>query len=136
MQSLLHLLSLTLVAVVGICIVLVQPFPILHDFPEWMYQGWLAHHLLFGDDGAVIDLYTLANYPVPNSISQFGIAALNLIWSPIVSGKIWLAIYLAYASVLWLVLSRQLFHARASSRYGQTRAQGTCLLYTSPSPRD
>lgn len=125
MQSLLHLLSLTLVAVVGICIVLVQPFPILHDFPEWMYQGWLAHHLLFGDDGAVIDLYTLANYPVPNSISQFGIAALNLIWSPIVSGKIWLAIYLAYASVLWLVLSRQLFYARASSRYGQTRAQGT-----------
>ena len=125
MQSLLHLFSLTLVAVVGVCIVAVQPFPILHDFPEWMYQGWLAHHLLFGDYEAVTDLYALANYPVPNSITQFGIAVLNLIGSPIDSGRIWLAIYLAYASVLWLVLSRQLLYAQARSCNGQTRSRGT-----------
>jgi len=105
MQRLLHFLSILLVATVGFCLLVVQPFPVLHDYPEWMYQGWLANQLLFGNDASILNLFALAEHPVPNSITQFAVALLNQFASPIFSGKLWLAIYLVFASTLWTLLS-------------------------------
>lgn len=107
MQPVLHGLALALVMVVGYCTLVLQPFPVLHDYPEWMYQGWVAHHLLFGDATAVSP-FALSHYPVPNSITHFAIAVLNNFLSPIAAGKTWLACYLLYASVLWTLLARRL----------------------------
>jgi hypothetical protein len=107
MQRCLHFISIAVVAVVAVCLLYVQPFPVLHDYPEWMYQGWLAHQLLFGDVSAA-GTYTLAQYPVPNSMTQFGIAVLNNFLSPVMAGKAWLAFYLLFAATLWTLLSRVL----------------------------
>ncbi len=116
MQTYLHLLTLTLIAIVGFCFVGVQPFPVLHDFPEWMYQGWIAHQLWSGDDTGVSSLFAFADFPVPNSITQFSIATLNSAMSPIMAGKVWLAVYLVYASILWTVLSRQIANTGADAK--------------------
>lgn len=109
MQRCLHFLSIALVAVVAVCLLYLQPFPVLHDYPEWMYQGWLAHQLLFGDANIAAP-FALAQYPVPNSMTQVGIAVLNNFMSPVMAGKAWLALYLLFATILWTWLSRVLHH--------------------------
>jgi hypothetical protein len=87
----LQLIAVAYVMAVGCVLVIVQPFPILHDYPEWMFQGWLLESILAGQpDGD----YQLAGWPVPNSLTQFALALMSAIISPIAAGKIWLAAYL------------------------------------------
>lgn len=107
MQKLLHFLALAIVGTVAFCMLFLQVFPILHDFPEWMYQGWIFAELLGGDNPAVAERFQLVAHPVPNSISQVAIGLLNYVTSPVLAGKIWLAFYLLLSSVLWFVISRQ-----------------------------
>ncbi len=90
-ERFLHLVAFAYVAAVAGLLVIVQPFPILHDYPEWMFQGWLLHSILAGQPDSA---YELASWPVPNSLSQFVLAALNSVTSPVTAGRIWLAIYL------------------------------------------
>lgn len=106
MQKFLHILAFGVSAFIAYCLVVLQTFPILHDFPEWMYQGWIFSALLSGDEPAVAQSFGLVGYPVPNSISQFGIGLLNYGFSPVVAGKVWLGAYLVFASALWFVVSR------------------------------
>lgn len=98
-------LALTLVLVV--CLLVVQPFPLLHDFPEWMYQGWLFHHLMGGTSEAISQQYVIADYPVPNSLSQVVMGGLNFLVTPVAAGRIWLLCYFALAAALWWHLYRR-----------------------------
>lgn len=107
MQKFLHLLALSIPAAIGYCLLVLQPYPILHDLPEWMYQGWLFRALLSGD-AAVAANFELVAYPVPNSISQVGMGLLNFVLPPVLAGKVWLGLYLIAASVLWLFICRRL----------------------------
>lgn len=81
-----------------------QPFPVLHDLLEWMYQAWIVNQLLLGDLETQAK-YVFVAYPVPNSLSQISIAIMSFIVSPILATKIWLGMYLALvafvANKLW-----------------------------------
>lgn len=106
MQKFLHFLAFAIVGAVACCMLFLQAFPILHDFLEWMYQGWIFAELL-GDNPAVAERFQLVSHPVPNSLSQIAIGLLNFVVSPVVAGKIWLAFYLLLSSGLWFVIARQ-----------------------------
>ena len=106
MQKFLHILALTIVGTVAFCMLYLQVFPILHDYPEWMYQGWIFAELLGGDNAEVAGRFQLVTYPVPNSISQVAIGLLNFVVSPVMAGKLWLAFYFALSAWLWWVMSR------------------------------
>jgi len=109
-QYALHIASIAFIAVVAGVLLILQPFPVLHDYPEWMYQGYIAYSLL--TDGTPFSgLYQFVHVPVPNAISQSVIAALNVFTSPVAAGKIWLAFYFILASVIGIIATR-------SHRYG------------------
>ncbi len=91
LERCLHGVAFAYVASVAVMLLGIQPFPILHDYAEWMFQGWLLQSILAGQPDSV---YQLASWPVPNSLSQFALAALNIVVEPITAGKIWLAMYL------------------------------------------
>ena len=71
----------------------------LHDYPEWMYQGWLTHSLLSGDP-AVAARYELVTYPVPNALTQVSIGMLGMVLPPVLAGQVWLAVYFAAAAAI------------------------------------
>ena len=66
--------------------------PLLQDYPDWVYQGVLlakvfTHHAAPG--------YVLKHYPVPNSLTTLGIAALSLALGWKLAAKFWLLFVLA-----------------------------------------
>lgn len=96
---------------VGVVLLLLQPYPLLHDYPEWMYQGHIAYSL-FSGSSEFTTMYELVPLPVPNAISQTAIALLNIVVSPVMAGKIWLAVYLVLALlVVWLGTAGHRQHA-------------------------
>jgi len=67
--------------------------PYLHDFGEWMFQGKvLALKLLSPDD---VTAFQLAAYPVPNSLAIFILSVLNMLFSPMIAGKLFLGCLIA-----------------------------------------
>ena len=107
MQKPIAIFTLALTLGLAVCLIVVQSFPLLHDFLEWMYQGWLFNQLIGESAASVPSQFALANYPVPNSLSQVAIGLLNMLVSPVVSGKLWLGLYLALATALWVVIYRR-----------------------------
>lgn len=101
MQKQLHSFSSLLVCAVAFCLLVMQPYPILHDFPEWMYQGFVVGELLAGVQSPVTEAYRLVSHPVPNSISQIAMGLLNFFVSPVLAGQIWLCLYFVLAQWLW-----------------------------------
>lgn len=93
------------VALGGVLLVL-QPFPILHDYPEWMYQGHIVWALFFDTD-LFASYFELMPVPVPNAISQVAIALLNIFVTPVMAGKIWLAVYLMLALSVAIIGTRR-----------------------------
>ncbi len=91
---------------VGLVLLVWQPFPVLHDYPEWMYQGHIFWSLLSGES-TYMGLYEVVPVPVPNAITQIAIALLNIVVSPIWAGKIWLAVYLLLALVTSVAATRR-----------------------------
>jgi hypothetical protein len=77
-----------------------SPAPFLHDFGLWLYQGKVIA-LKFIDPDQVA-AYSLYNYPVPYVLVQYMMAALMLVLSPFVAGKLLLSIYL----ISWCWVSR------------------------------
>lgn len=121
MQKFLHFLAFAITGLVILCMLVLQVFPILHDYPEWMYQGWIFSQLLSGENSALNERFQLVGYPVPNSISQVAIGLLNFLVAPIVAGKLWLGFYLVGASALWFSIS---------NRHGGTAGGALHLLLT------
>lgn len=97
----------------GILLVL-QPFPVLHDYPEWMYQGHIVWSLL-SDADRFASYFELVPAPVPNAISQVAIALLNVFVTPVAAGKIWLAVYLLLALTVAIIGTRH-HHLRGAKQ--------------------
>jgi len=79
---LIGLLVLTMLAIV------VGRAPYLHDFAEWLYQGQIVRQSLL--DPASVGGFTLARYPVPNSLVTMILAGLSFVLAPFWAGKVFL----------------------------------------------
>jgi len=85
--------------------VVVSRAPYLHDFAEWLYQAQIVRQ--FAVDPAGATGFTLASYPVPNSLVTAVLALLSLVFEPIVAGKLFLvAMLLAWLGVIRLFTAR------------------------------
>jgi len=42
----LQISSVLFVLALGVILLVIQPFPVLHDYPEWMYQGHIVYSLV------------------------------------------------------------------------------------------
>ena len=100
------------IVIVAVVLLILQPFPVLHDYPEWMYQGHIVWSLIT-DSPTFTEYYELVPVPVPNAISQSAVAALNGLTSPVAAGQIWLAIYFLLALVVGFIATRSHRHGGA-----------------------
>lgn len=81
-------------------LIAVAPAPYLHDFAEWLFQGKILALKL--TDPQAVTAYTLAPYPVPNSLAPALLAVLCLVFEPILAGKI----FLIFLLIGWLLTLR------------------------------
>lgn len=81
-------------------IIAIAPAPYFHDFGEWLYQGKIL--ALKITDSAAVAGFTVAPYPVPNSLAPVLLALLCLVLAPMVAGKVFLILLLAgWIWILW-----------------------------------
>jgi len=79
--------------------------PYLHDFAEWLYQGQIVRQYLV--DPLAISSFTLAGYPVPNSLVTMLLASLSFVFTPVWAGKIFLmSLLLAWYGVTRIFCAR------------------------------
>jgi len=109
---LIALVALTMLAVIA------GHAPYLHDFAEWLYQGQIVRQSLL-DPGSVSG-FTLANYPVPNSLVTMLLAAMSLVLEPIWAGKVFLILTL----LAWYGVIRLFCH-----RFVEPRWRGMVSLF-------
>jgi len=96
---LLGLMSLTMVAIIA------GRAPYLHDFAEWLYQGQVVRQFLL--DPSSVSGFTLATYPVPNSLVTMILAGMSFIVAPVWAGKIFLiSMLLAWYVIIRLFCNR------------------------------
>ena len=96
---LIFLLVLTMLAII------LARAPYLHDFAEWVYQAQIVKRSIF--DPASVAQFTMASYPVPNSLSTMILAGLSTIFAPLWAGKIFLILMLlAWYTVIRLFCRR------------------------------
>jgi hypothetical protein len=108
------LIALTVAAI------LVGGAPYLHDFAEWLYQAQIVRHLSLGSDAA--SGFTLATYPVPNSLTTILLAMLSVVFPPIWAGKIFLVAML----LTWYPLIVKFTLRHVDSEY---RDSATFVMY-------
>ena len=70
----------------------IAPAPYLHDFGEWLFQGQIIALKL--TDPQAVSGYSLATYPVPNSLAPVLLALLCLMFEPTLAGKIFIVLML------------------------------------------
>ena len=93
------LLALTLLSII------IAPAPYLHDFAEWVYQGQIIKQFIL--DPASVAQFTLASYPVPNSLVTMLLTGLSFIFPPLWAGKAFLILMLlAWFAVIRLFCTR------------------------------
>lgn len=79
---------------------LLLPGPWLHDYSEWLFQATVLG-LKWSEPERVAG-YLLADYPVPNSLGLFALAALTLLLPPLWAGKAFVvALLAAWGWLLW-----------------------------------
>ena len=77
--------------------------PSLTDYSDWTYEGvLLSNHLKHIPDPA----HSLKSYPVPNSISTLGIAALNLFVPWRMASKLWIVLMLVAFLAVSIYMAR------------------------------
>ncbi len=96
---LMGLLVLTMLAII------IGHAPYLHDFAEWLYQGQILKQSIV--DPVTVSGFTLADYPVPNSLVTMILAVLSLFFAPFWAGKVFLiTTLLAWYAVIRLFCNR------------------------------
>ncbi len=81
-------------------------YPAVMDFTEWLYQAFLIYKGWFVGDFIIREEFYLVAYPVPNSLSQIGMALLNFLGDPIFAGRTWLFLYLTVWALLFIFIFR------------------------------
>ncbi|MGD0962248.1 MAG: hypothetical protein ABSB19_20750 [Methylomonas sp.] len=79
----------------------------LQDYSEWIFQSQIFNRLLSGDHS---DQFSIKPYPVPYAVSQLIISAVLNFFSPYVSSKIFILIFLLFSlfSIYCFIIKRQL----------------------------
>jgi hypothetical protein len=83
---------LIMLMVLTILAIIIGKAPFLHDFAEWLYQGQIVKKSIV--DSASISHFTMARYPVPNSLVTALLAGLSFIFTPLWAGKAFLILML------------------------------------------
>ncbi len=100
LQPGLYDILLILLMVVTILAVISGRAPYLHDFAEWLYQGQIVKNFVLG--AASVEKFTMATYPVPNSLVTMLLAGLSLILTPLWAGRVFLILML----LAWFMVIR------------------------------
>jgi len=96
---LIGLMVLTMLAII------VGRAPYLHDFAEWLYQGQIVKQSIV--EPMSVSGFTLARYPVPNSLVTMILAGMSFILAPLWAGKVFLiSMLLAWYAVIRLFCNR------------------------------
>lgn len=117
LQTLFPVIVLALLTALMVLAIALARAPYLHDFAEWLYQAQIVKQFVV--DPASVSGFTLATYPVPNSLVTATLAVLSLAFAPILAGKVFLLLML----LAWVAIIR-LFTAR----YVPATWRGTATL--------
>ena len=99
-----RLLMVALVAIPALAVVIGRA-PYLHDFGEWLYQAEIVRRLVLGDPA--VAAFSVASYPVPNSLATVILAALNQLFPPLTAGRVFLVtLLLAWFPIIRLFMTR------------------------------
>lgn len=91
--------------ILTILAIIVGRAPYLHDFAEWLYQAQIVKESVL--DASTVSDFTLAGYPVPNSLVTMILAGMSFILTPLWAGKIFLiSMLLAWYAVISLFCNR------------------------------
>jgi hypothetical protein len=85
------ILLMTLMVLTMLAIIIGRA-PYLHDFAEWVYQGQIVKKTVL--DAASVSQFTMANYPVPNSLVTMLLAGLSFVFTPLWAGRVFLILML------------------------------------------
>ena len=113
---------LIMLIVLNMLAIIIARAPYLHDFAEWLYQGQIVRQ--FVEDAAVVSHFTMATYPVPNSLATALLASLSFILTPLWAGKVFLILMLLGWYGVIRLFTRRFVDA-------QWRAAATLVLYAS-----
>jgi hypothetical protein len=94
-----------------LCIIMwtvLSTFPVLQDYPEWVYQGYLLSGLFRGLP-QFTDNFAIHVYPIPNSFCQLLLGiAVTIVRDPIIAAKLVLLFYCSLCFALAANLLYQL----------------------------
>ena len=105
LQPGLYDILLIILMLVTMLAVIIGRAPYLHDFAEWLYQGQIVKNSVL--DAATVEQFTMATYPVPNSLVTMILAGLSFIFTPLWAGRVFLILMLlGWFTVIRLFCSR------------------------------
>ena len=105
LQPGLYDILLIILMLVTMLAVIIGRAPYLHDFAEWLYQGQIVKNSVL--DAASVEQFTMATYPVPNSLVTMILAGLSFIFTPLWAGRVFLILMLlGWFTVIRLFCSR------------------------------
>jgi hypothetical protein len=105
LQARLYDLLLIIIICLSVLAIIFGRAPYLHDFAEWLYQGQIVKNAVI--DPVSVSQFTLAMYPVPNSLVTVLLAGLSLLFPPLWAGKVFLILMiLGWAGVIRLFARR------------------------------
>jgi len=120
LHPLLFNMLLAVLALLTILALVVARAPYLHDFAEWVYQGQIISRFML--DPATVSGFTMATYPVPNSLASAILAGLSFIFAPVWAAKVFLICML----LGWYMVIRQFTRRFVDASW---RAAATLVLY-------
>ncbi len=113
---------LGILIVLMVLAIIIARAPYLHDFAEWLYQGQIVKQILLNP--AAVSHFTMASYPVPNSLATMLLTGLSFVFAPFWAGKAFLILMLL--AWFWVI---RLFSARFVDP--QWRGAASLVLYAS-----
>lgn len=131
LQPDLYDILLIILMLVTMLAVIIGRAPYLHDFAEWLYQGQIVKNSVL--DAASVEQFTMATYPVPNSLVTMMLAGLSFIFTPLWAGRVFLILMLlGWFTVIRLFCSRFVdtqWHGAASLVLFASTALATFFWY-------
>lgn len=119
--SLYKILLGTLILLVTLALIIAKA-PYMHDFAEWVYQAQIIKQMMVDPDA--VSAFTLASYPVPNSLASIILTGLSFIFTPLWVGKVFLILMLS----AWYVVIGQFTKRFVEAQW---RDPATLVMYAS-----
>ncbi len=94
------------------------PYPALMDFTAWLYQSFISHALISGNE-QIAEQFYFATYPIPNSFSQTAMTLLYFFLKPLDVGRLWISLYFLF----WLGLGFLIFKSSQGTSISKGKYQ-------------